>query len=239
MLPVPTPILLAATVAVQLAWYALMRLTERAPASPADAAATRRKRAWFMTLPIALLFGWIVGPAYVAQLLAALAEGAPAVVAFLRTENDVGRACALSMIAFMSLDILVGVVDYREQIQLTTGWIHHILWSMLYITVYRMGGTQYVIAGACCEMPTFLMALGTVWPGLRQDLLFGATFFFTRIVWFAVLLVVYSISAYNTWLPAHLYVGPIVAALAMHIYWFRSWGIGQLKRAKKAKVAAE
>jgi hypothetical protein len=226
--------------AAQTLWYVICRFFERpTSAEPSERNALRRKRSWFLTLPISFFFGYVLGPVYVLELLVALRDGAPAVVKFLLTENIYGRVGALSMIGFMSLDLIIGSIDYREQIRMDTGWVHHTLYLMLYSTMAAYGGTQYLIAGACCEMPTFIMALGTVVPELRQELAFGVTFLFTRIIWFSLLLVVYSISSYNAWLPAYLYAPPLVAAIAMHIWWMRAWFVGMIVRRKRAKENKE
>jgi len=231
----------AACVGAMLLWYGACRALERPP-PPGDAPAlarVRRARAWFLTLPISFYFGFVVGPVWAVRLLAALHAGAPAVFSFLSTESDVGRSAAVAMVTFMVLDLAVGVLEYREQIQVSTGWAHHFLYTVLYCELLRRGGTQFVIAGACCEMPTFIMALGVVVPAQRRDMAFGVTFFFTRIVWFVLLLCVYAVPAYNELVPPVLFVPPLVAAIAMHCWWWRGWLVGQGRRAAGRKGATK
>jgi hypothetical protein len=219
----------AACAALFLAWYAACRACER---RSGDASRRRRERAWYLTSLISFYFGWVLGPLYAARLLLALRAGAPAVAAFLTTETALGRSAAAAMATFLVADLAVGVLEYREHIHFSTGWAHHSLYAVLYVQLISMGGTNFALAGACCEMPTFLMALGTIFPSQRRDLAFGATFFVTRIVWFAVLFAVYAQPAYNSFLPATLFAPPLVAALAMHLFWFRAWLVSQGKRAK-------
>lgn len=231
------PTVLAAG-AFLLAFYAAARALEPARAPSAPVEPVRRARAWYLTLPISFLFGFVLGPWYMYQTVAALRAGAPAVVAFLSTESVAGRAGACAMVAFMLLDLIVGLHQYREQIKLSTGYIHHAIYLTIYITLIHLRGTQYLLAGACCEMPTFLMALGTVAPAARADLAFGATFFVTRIAWFALLLYIYARPEYNSFLSWPLYAPILVGAISMHVWWFVAWGNGMRRRAAKKLSSA-
>lgn len=222
-----------------LLWYALCRSLECGPRAitAGDLDKLRRIRSWYLTLPISIVFGYVLGPSYMMQLVVALLDGPPAVVAFLTTENAVARGAAMCICAFFVLDLVVGVIEYRDKLQMSTGWVHHSLYYVLYTYLYSIGGTQYLIAGACCEIPTSIMALGTIFPALRNDIAFGLTFFVTRICWFVLLLAVYCTPAYNTFLPLYIATPPLIAAIGMHLWWMRLWFVGMSLRARIAAKA--
>lgn len=187
MIPALNPFLLPCAL-FQVALYALARC----------ALPTRKARAWALTLAVATLFGFVIGIPNAYALTAALLTGDPAkVAALLSTETPFGRFCATYMVTFLALDLAIGVIDYSEQLQLLSGYVHHVAYCALYSYLLYWGKTQFVLVGAICEVPTAIMALGTIAPALRQDAGFGVSFFFTRIVWFVVLLVVYCLPQYN------------------------------------------
>ena len=174
----------------QLAWYGLLR-TQFPPRS--------KQRAWLLTLPVSLLFS-VIGAGYIARFAVALSAASPlaAVDRMLGAESALDAFAASYMIVFLSLDLLLGQLDYSEHLQLDTGYIHHAVYLPIYTYMLCNGFTPYLLLGAACEVPTFIMALGTIFPSLRQDLAFGVSFFFTRIVLFIVLLAVYLHPETNT-----------------------------------------
>jgi hypothetical protein len=211
-------------------WYVVCRAAERALFGAVEESKLRRKRAWFLTLPVSFYFGFLLGPVYIIGLLRSMWEGAPAVVNFLTAETGVGRHACILMVTFLVLDLVIGIIDYREQIKMLTGWIHHVLYILLYASQLHTGGTQYLIVGACCEIPTFILAVGTAFPSMRSDMAFGVTFFFTRIVWFLFMFIVYSTAAYNSFIPVAVYGPPNIGALLLHCYWWRSWLVSYTKK---------
>ena len=68
------------------------------------------------------------------------------------------------------------------------------------------------------ELPTFLLALGTVVPKLRSDLLFGITFFLTRILFHFYLVAYAYISG-----AAAMIIGFGCLTGLMHLKWFHAW----------------
>ena len=167
----------------QLSFYSLLRFLFPA----------RKQRAWILTLAVSTLFGLFIGPLYVYRFSLALFSDAPAasIGRMLGAESWLDTFCASFMVVFLALDLSIGQVDYRDLIQLDTGYIHHAVYLPIYLFMLHFRLTPLLLLGACCELPTFIMALGILFPSLRQDLGFGVTFFFTRIVWFIVLLLVY------------------------------------------------
>lgn len=90
-----------------------------------------------------------------------------------------------------------------------------------------------VIVFMANEFPTFILALGTVVPSLRNDLGFGLSFLATRVM-------------YHGWLTAKTLMlkNPpyevrwcVVLPMILHVWWFHAWCKGQMKRMKKSAAA--
>lgn len=104
--------------------------------------------------------------------------------------------------------------------ELKSTLLHHSFYITLCLFVLHKGWVGALVAAFPLEIPTFFLALGHVFPTLRADKLFGATFFLTRLMWHVYLMyIIYSIPPRDfehLWLLA---VGPLM----MHIYWFYWW----------------
>ena len=68
------------------------------------------------------------------------------------------------------------------------------------------------------ELPTFLLALGSVFPSCRTDFGFGITFFFLRLVYHTYMLI-YSILSKTDYIVTILYI----LTLILHVFWFSTW----------------
>lgn len=108
---------------------------------------------------------------------------------------------------------------YREHIQLTSGWIHH----FAYLGLMAWALHSHFTCGFCLflpmELPTFVLAFGTIWPERRSDLLFGASFFATRIC-YHFLLLQRLLRIQDARVPVWI---PTVLAFALHSYWMVLW----------------
>jgi hypothetical protein len=68
------------------------------------------------------------------------------------------------------------------------------------------------------EVPTTLLALGSVFPQYRTDIGFGITFFITRLIYnFYLAYRLYSLS------PGGMIWRVCLSVLCMHLYWFYKW----------------
>jgi hypothetical protein len=78
------------------------------------------------------------------------------------------------------------------------------------------------------EIPTFILAVGSLYPQRRSDGLFGLTFFITRICYHLLLfLLVWEIK--DPRLPIWIIVA---VTFCLHVYWFSLWVKGAVKRWK-------
>ncbi len=124
------------------------------------------------------------------------------------------------------IDLAFGLVFYRKQLGLITAYFHHsvFIWMMvaattgnggfLTVTPFAPAFTAMLIE----EFPTFLLALGSVFPSMRSDLGFGVSFFLLRIALHVCYLAYGVFSGIDK--PV---IGLYVLTLVMHLNWFYAW----------------
>jgi hypothetical protein len=86
-------------------------------------------------------------------------------------------------ISFLWADLLLGYFYYLSSFNLITGFVHHALYTIVpaIMLIYRL--PSIVGLGGLFEFPTIFLSLGHLHKPLRQDVLFGVSFFGTRIVY--------------------------------------------------------
>ncbi|KAI8980479.1 hypothetical protein BDB01DRAFT_231340 [Pilobolus umbonatus] len=130
--------------------------------------------------------------------------------------------------SFLLLDLILGVIFYRKRIGLLTGWIHHISYLCVLTWAIHNRFCGVFIMMCLLELPTFLLALGSIRSHLRRDYLFATAFFSTRITFH-----IYSIICAHKLMP----FGPIMKALfiffPVHCFWFMGFIKQQLRLSKK------
>jgi hypothetical protein len=156
----------------------------------------------------------------------------------------VDNICLLTCIWFALAnitDLVFGLICYRAHLNVLTAYIHHTIYIyMMYNSVTGDGifkSTPYASAFVYMvieEIPTFLLALGSMFPSYRSDLGFGVTFFLLRICYHGY---VFSFAIYSKAEGIVLFFYSIT--LLMHIFWFYTWfskyGIRLLGLKKKTK----
>lgn len=123
-------------------------------------------------------------------------------------------------------DILVGVLYYPKYLDPLTAYVHHTV--ALWITYASTTGdglfsviepfASLFLVLMLVEIPTFLLALGAVFPSLRTDVGFGITFFLFRLVYLA--LMIYITYLHNTSTTVNVLGGGF---MLLHIFWFSNW----------------
>ncbi|KAJ3553142.1 hypothetical protein NM688_g3774 [Phlebia brevispora] len=78
-------------------------------------------------------------------------------------------------VAYLLCDLAIGSMHYRSSISLLTGWIHHIVYILL-ITLVVIPYNFSSLFALCCilELPTFILAIGSLDAAYRNDYVFAA-----------------------------------------------------------------
>jgi hypothetical protein len=223
-----TLLTLGAFVLAQAGLYYLLRFALLPSAAGGDERALRKQRSWLLSLHVSVIFGGLIAPVYFCWTVGAIWRGAPAFNAFWAAETEGVRLLSLYFVAFCLCDLLVGLREYREHLQWDSGFLHHttFVWLLLHVFLPHGLGVFFLVYSPF-EVPTLILALGSVFPGLRSDALFGATFFAFRIVYhvfmFAYCALASSAPAWAVWASGS-------PTLVFHLMWFYRWAIGQLRR---------
>ncbi|KAI8646761.1 hypothetical protein BD408DRAFT_439854 [Parasitella parasitica] len=131
---------------------------------------------------------------------------------------------------FLVVDLVIGVVFYRSKIDMLTGWIHHITYLLVLSWGIHNRLTAVFIMMCSLEVPTFILALGSVRSQLRQDYVFAATFLTTRIVFHA-----YAIKCAWVMEPLGSVVIALMAFFPVHCFWFYGFIKQQIRLAAKKR----
>lgn len=146
--------------------------------------------------------------------------------AFFHSADNVSMAIAVWLLMANIFDLAFGIVFYRAYLDPLSAYLHHTLYIWI-MTVAISGNGGFAnfepfVAGSAFllveEIPTFLLAAGSVFPSLRTDLGFGFTFLVFRLGFHIAMLwagVHYGI--------AKLVVGLFAITLVMHSFWFYTW----------------
>jgi hypothetical protein len=92
-------------------------------------------------------------------------------------------------------------------------WIHHIAYIILLSVLLSDGSTGIIRPAIVAEFPTFVRALGTVFPEYRHDGLFRWSFIVTRVIW---PFIPAAIVQFNS---VYYYIVPVLMQFA-HLWWY-------------------
>eukprot|EP00055_Hartaetosiga_balthica_P001011 m.138019 g.138019 ORF g.138019 m.138019 type:complete len:257 (+) comp12980_c0_seq1:147-917(+) len=186
-----------------------------------------RGRAWFPTLIVAVISTYI-GLPFALDILQngfSLEE--------MYVDSDRARFGVTFYIVFAITDIVLGVIFYPGELDILSGWIHHIMYVLLQINLLRNHATSIFMPGFLEELPTAILALGHIHPMLRQDILFGLSFFLTRIL-FQYIYAYFIVSNYNHNHPSAIFcVAAASVSSVLHTHWFINWAKNIKKYLKK------
>lgn len=133
--------------------------------------------------------------------------------------------------AYLIADLIMGAAHYRSQMALLTGWIHHAAYVLIVQVAIKRSWTQIFCLCAAMELPTFILAIGSINPYLRSDRLFAASFFTTRILFHIILIMSYLFPEYapgDTRVPGYI----LMCIFPLHAWWFTGCIKGFIRRAK-------
>lgn len=113
------------------------------------------------------------------------------------------------------MDCAIGFFHYHEQMKVISGYVHHIFFIFSSLVVYYYDGYTLLNLFLINELPTVILAAGSVFPVLRNDFLFGTAMFFIRILYHGFLSVM-NIS----YLPVSV---ASIPSFVVYIHWFKNW----------------
>ncbi|KAI0699006.1 hypothetical protein BC835DRAFT_1268311 [Cytidiella melzeri] len=140
-------------------------------------------------------------------------------------------------IAYLLCDLMIGSMHYRSSINLLTGWIHHLVYITL-ITFVVIPHSFSSFFNMCCilELPTFILAMGSLNKNFRNDYLFAAVFFATRICLHIYITITCTLQALSpaggSWAPTVF----LTMIFPMHAMWMKDCVRGILRRRKQTRA---
>jgi hypothetical protein len=201
------------------------------------------------------LAGLYTTPKQLSWILTAVASATMTLVSipfvwdYVSSGGDVKSVRTFSMLAYMTTrifqaylvaDLMMGAIYYRSQVALVTGWIHHTLYVFIVQVTIKRAWTHIFCLCALMELPTFILAISSLYPRLRSNVTFAVTFFATRIMFHIILCISYIIpdnrlhATGGSVLPSVL----LAAIFPLHALWFKGCVKGFLKRHKEYHAAA-
>jgi predicted permease len=192
---------------------------------------TDKARAWIVTLLGSFVLT-IVGTSYCVD--CTMKHGLIWTTEYIHGEDQVTRVTILFFVGINVMDIVLGMMFYPKFLDPLSAYFHHIVYT---IFAFCLLAHHYARGLTLCffmEPPTFLLALGSLFPSLRNDLLFGILFFITRIAYN----IYFILTLYNV-APEGLIWRICSATLCLHLFWFYKWSIGYMKKKGAKTVKAQ
>ena len=126
-----------------------------------------------------------------------------------------GKLIVLYFTAYLIMDVFIGFHEYPEYMNVLSGNFHHFIYIIVNMLSLYYGIFPLYLLNMLSEAPTLLLSLGCFDKNLRNDKLFGMTFFATRIFYHVILTYIFR---HHT-----LFYYLSLAALSLHCYWFYNW----------------
>lgn len=189
----------------------------------------RKGRAWLFTLFTSILYS-LSSLRSIMRLHTSINDGGDTLRYYYANETVVDRFLIIFLISYLTLDCIVGPFEYKEHLQVGSTWIHHSIFISYSLYILNTNISSVYITLSPVEIPTLVLALGSIIPVLRSDELFGLSFFLFRILYIIPLsLHIYSIENNRRVLMCS---GFILSSM-MNVYWFYCWCISYRKKCLK------
>ncbi|UZJ52307.1 hypothetical protein CBS101457_001627 [Exobasidium rhododendri] len=125
-------------------------------------------------------------------------------------------------IAYLTSDLGLGAIYYRKLINVSSGWIHHTVYTFLFLYWLHRGWSHIAVMACIFELPTFTMGIASLHPPFRSNSLFTGTFFLTRVFFHFGLLVAACTQHGRSTPGIDGSWGPCISVIAtypMHLWW--------------------
>lgn len=156
--------------------------------------------------------------------------------------SNAGVALSIWFAMANIMDLVFGMIFYRSKMGLLSSFIHHPVF--IWMSYFAITGNGLFTADLpfvqaynmlfLVELPTMLLAFGSVWPSLRTDMGFGVTFFLFRLVFHGYMMALAFRSGINTPLMC-CFIGPFF----LHVFWFSTWLKSYAFGSKKKKASSD
>ncbi|KAG0057741.1 hypothetical protein BGZ83_003639 [Gryganskiella cystojenkinii] len=156
-------------------------------------------------------------------------------------ENYPNNAMLNSIIAGYFVGYAIGdqvmSYHYRDQVGLLTGDVHHVIYTLVTLSLSRAGCISvFALLAGISEFPTAVLGLGYMFPQLKSDFWFATTFFLSRILFNFAGLHELAFNFGPAGGSAYIYT----ASLIMHLFWFSKFiRIQRYKARLRAKARLE
>lgn len=142
-------------------------------------------------------------------------------------------------VAYLLSDLGLGSIYYRHLINLSSGWIHHSVYTFLFAYWMHKGWAFIAVMACVFELPTFVMGIASLHPPLRSNSLFTATFFLTRVFFHFGLLIATCTEHGRSTARIDGSWGPAISVLVtypMHLWWGYKCILSTRRRMQKRKA---
>jgi len=126
-----------------------------------------------------------------------------------------GKLAIIYFEAYLFMDLYIGNREYTQYMQSLSGNFHHTVYIGVNLLSLYTGLYPLYLLHMMSELPTFLMSIGAFDISLRNDNLFGVSFFLTRIVYHFILVIIFRQD------KLLFVLGGLT--LGLHLYWFYGW----------------
>jgi hypothetical protein len=192
---------------------------------------TDKARAWIVTLMGSFLL-MITATMYVVD--AVTKHGFMWTLDYIHSEDAFSRVFVLFFVAVNVMDLVLGSRFYPKYLDPLSAYFHHTAYLIFAFCLLAHHYSRGLLICFFMEWPTFVLALGSLFPSLRHDLLFGVSFFITRLAYN-----IFLIWSLHRVAPEGLIWRICSATLCLHIFWFYKWTVGFMKRGKAPKAVKE
>lgn len=131
---------------------------------------------------------------------------------------------AVFFTVFLSLDLIVGTLEYPQSMGFLTGYVHHSSFILIMSYIYYIDYTACSSLIYIFEVPTFFLCAKYLFPKYKVilDLIFGILFLLIRILLHAQIILELMVDYfYYGNLDKYYFIPIMCGMLSLHIYWFR------------------
>ena len=127
--------------------------------------------------------------------------------------------------SYLVMDMFFGYYVYPDNIDIVTGWVHHCIYLVLIPMVIYVKVPGAFLVVSFMELPTIFLAIGFLNSQYKSELLFGASFFVTRLLFH----VYFATHVMIVWPDRFVLILMSISTLPLHIFWFFKWVQRQIR----------